>query len=129
MTGRSLAEWIGATPDTAIPPRVRARVFEAADGRCTLCTRKIAAGDRWQADHIVALVNGGENREANLRCVCDWCHRKKTRADVAEKATVARVRAKHIGARSKSRHPIPGSRSTPFKRRMDGSTVRREEQL
>lgn len=127
MTGRSVPEWIGLSPDTAIPPRVRARVFEAADGRCTLCTRKIAAGEGWQADHIVALVNGGENREANLRCVCDWCHRSKTRADVAEKAHVARVRSKHIGAKPKSRRPIPGSKSTPYKRRVNGETVRRAE--
>lgn len=28
MIGRSVEEWIGATPDTAIPPRVRLRVFE-----------------------------------------------------------------------------------------------------
>ena len=66
MSGRSVEEWIGATPDTAIPPRVRLRVFQRAEGRCEECTRKLMPGDQWQADHVVALVNGGANRESNL---------------------------------------------------------------
>lgn len=124
MTGRSTPEWIGATPDTAIPVRVRVRVFERAGGHCEACGRRIAAGDSWQADHTVALCNGGENREGNLRCLCDWCHAGKTRTDVAEKASVYRKRVKHLGVRQ-SRNPVPGSRNTKWKRCMDGTTVRR----
>ena len=29
---RSVAEWVGATPDTPVPPRVRLRVFERDEG-------------------------------------------------------------------------------------------------
>lgn len=101
MTGRTTAEWVGATADTAIPPRVRIRIFERAAGRCEICGRKLGPADRWQADHTVALINGGENRESNLRVACDWCHSEKTKADVAEKATIHRKRAKHIGAKPK----------------------------
>ena len=102
MTSRSVAEWVGKASE-AVPPRVRVRVFEAAGGRCAVCSRKITASDTWQADHIVALINGGENRERNLQCLCGWCHKAKTRADVAEKSVIARSRAKHLGIRKPSR--------------------------
>lgn len=120
MTGRTPSEWIGATADTAIPPRVRLRVFERAGGRCEICGRKLGPADRWQADHIVALINGGENRERNLRVACDWCHKGKTAEDVAEKAAVYRKRAKHVGARIK-RPWHPG-----WKRKLNGEVVRTE---
>lgn len=118
MTGRTAAEWIGANPDTAIPPRVRLRVFERAAGRCEICGRKLGPGDRWQADHTLALINGGENRESNLRVACDWCHKGKTAEDVAEKAAVYRKRAKHVGAKTKKPwHP-------GWKKKLSGEVVK-----
>jgi 5-methylcytosine-specific restriction enzyme A len=94
---RSTPEWIGKTPDAQIPPRVRLRVFERHNGICHLSGRRIRAGEQWDADHVVALVNGGEHRESNLAPALRDKHREKTAADVAEKATVYRVRAKHLG--------------------------------
>ncbi|MEP9376156.1 HNH endonuclease [Aquabacter sp. CN5-332] len=123
MAARSVEEWIGATPDTQIPPRVRLRVFERAAGRCEVCTRKLAPGDAWQADHTIALVNGGENREANLRCVCGWCHKTKTADDVAEKSRARRVRSKHIGIRKPSTFAC--SRESRRKKKISGVVVDR----
>ena len=57
----------------------------------------INAGEPWDCDHVIALVNGGENRESNLAPALRDKHRAKTKIDVAEKATVYRVRAKHLG--------------------------------
>lgn len=122
MTGRAAPEWIGATPDTPAPPRVRARIFT---GRCAACTRRIAAGEVWHADHITALTNGGQNRENNLQPLCAWCHKQKTRADVAEKSRVAEKRAKHIGAKAPSRNPVPGGRASKWKRKISGEVVLR----
>lgn len=96
---RSTEEWIGATPDTAIPPRVKVRVLLKHDGYCAKCNRRLMIG-KWDCDHITALANGGENRESNLQPLCiSPCHSDKTKADVAEKSKVARVRAKHLGLR------------------------------
>lgn len=120
---RALPEWTGANPDTPIPPRVRVRIFERYHGACQGCLRKIAAGDKWDCDHIVALVNGGEHRETNLRILCAWCHKKKTAQDVAIKSKTAKVRAKHLGIRKPSR--FPGSRDSRWKKKMDGSVVLR----
>ena len=33
-------------------------------------------------DHVVALVNGGEDTESNLRSLCESHHRKKTAKDM-----------------------------------------------
>ena len=63
---RTVPEWIGETPATALPLRVKLRVFDRHGGRCHWSGKKIAAGDRWDVDHICALANGGENRESNL---------------------------------------------------------------
>jgi len=119
---RSLPEWIGATQDTPVPPRVRLRVKERAEHRCQNCTRPIVAGERWVADHIVAIVNGGENRERNLQLLCDWCDRNvKTPADVAQKSKEYEIRAKHNGVRPKQARPLPGTRASGIRRRMDGT--------
>lgn len=123
MTARSTEEWRGATPDSTIPPRVRLRLFERSSGRCQSCTRKIAPGDSWQADHVVALVNGGANAESNLQVLCGWCHKAKTAGDVAEKASTARIRAKHLGI--KKRSTFACSRDSKWKKKLDGTVVPR----
>jgi 5-methylcytosine-specific restriction enzyme A len=95
---RTVEEWIGATPDTRVPPRVRLRVFYRDSGICQCgCGQLIRAGQRWQTDHTIALINGGENRERNLRTLLVKHHAAKTREDVAQKSKDYRVRAKHNG--------------------------------
>lgn len=125
MTGRSVPEWVGKTPDAAIPPRVRLRVFERHGGVCALTGQKIRAGDEWDIDHEIALANGGEHREANLRPVLRAAHRRKTAADSAQKAKDARVRKKHLGI-AKPRSPLPGGRASKWKRKVDGTIERRD---
>lgn len=93
---RSVEIWIGATDDTIPPPRVRLRIFDAHEGRCHLCSAKINPGTYWQADHVIALCNGGRNSEDNLAPACRNCCYGKTAEDVAEKSKVAKIRKKHI---------------------------------
>lgn len=100
---RTVTEWIGKTDDAKIPPRVRLRIFERHHGICHLSGRKIASGEPWDCDHVVALVNGGSHRESNLAPALRDKHREKTKADVAEKATVYRKRLAHLGIRPKKR--------------------------
>jgi len=94
---RSVEEWIGKTDDEAIPPRVKIRVFDAFDKRCVNCTLPITGKLLPAYDHIVALVNGGPNRESNLQLLCVPCHAVKTKSDVRAKSVTARKRRKHIG--------------------------------
>lgn len=109
---RAVEEWIGASDDQAIPARVKVRVFQKCDGKCATCTLQIRGKLRPAYDHIVALINGGQNRESNLQLLCLPCHAVKTRQDVALKATVYRKRAKHIGVELR-RGPKIQSRGFP----------------
>lgn len=96
---RELPEWIGKNADSSIPPRVRLRIFDRYDGRCQCgCNRKIGTGERWDCEDTIAIINGGQRRESNLKPWLAEHHKVKTKADVAEKAMVYRKRAKHVGA-------------------------------
>lgn len=106
---RSTEEWVGRSDDSQIPPRVALRVFERGGKRCQGCTRPLADSDKKQCDHIIAIINGGSNRESNLQTLCDWCHKAKTRVDVALKSKVYRTKAKSQGFRGR-RRTIPGKR-------------------
>jgi 5-methylcytosine-specific restriction protein A len=94
---RSIPEWIGKTPDTPAPPRVRLRVFEKHKGICHLSGRKIMAGDKWQLEHPLAIINGGENRETNMAPALVEPHKVKTAEDMKQKAKNDRVRKRHLG--------------------------------
>ena len=113
---RAVEEWIGATDDSAVPPRVKIRVFEAHGGRCHLSGRKIMPGEAWECDHVIAIINGGQNRESNLAPALKDRHKEKTAEDVAIKSKVARIAAKHRGVYPKSRFKI---RSRGFERRKE----------
>ena len=122
---RAVPEWIGKADDAAIPPRVRLRVFEAHGGICHLSGRRIQAGEPWDCDHVVALVNGGEHRESNLAPALRDKHREKTALDVREKSIVRRKRMKSIGIAPKKGRPMQGSKASKFKRKMNGEVVLR----
>lgn len=125
MTKRKVPEWIGKTPDTPTPPRVRLRVFEAHGGKCYLSGRKITPADNWELEHMLALALGGENRETNLAPALKDAHRKKTTEDRKIQAKNERVRRKHIGSdRKKSKFPT--SRGGKFKQKIGGEIERRE---
>lgn len=107
---RQTAFWFGLTDDAKPPPRVYLRVFVKFDGKCQCgCNRKIAPGEHWQLDHVVALINGGSNSESNLQPLITEHHKNKTRADMAEKSRTYRKRAKHLGIKRSGR-TIPGRR-------------------
>lgn len=107
---RSVEEWIGKTDDTPAPPRVRLRVFERYEGVCHWSGRKIRPGDAWDADHVIAIINGGENRESNLAPILRGkSHKEKTAQDLAEKSKTYERRKKHLLGK-KSKQPMRGWR-------------------
>lgn len=67
----------------------RSRVWSARDAVahrgdkvCALCG---SDSWDWEADHIVALEDGGEHSLENLRRLCRACHRSKTARENAER--------------------------------------------
>jgi 5-methylcytosine-specific restriction endonuclease McrA len=125
---RSINGWVAKHDDEGIPPRVQLRVFQNFGGNCAKCTRKLEPG-KWACDHVVALINGGPHAESNLQPLCvSPCHSAKTREDVAIKSVVYRKAASHAGIRLRKSRPLPGSRNSRFKKRIDGTVVIREKQ-
>ena len=94
---RAVPEWIGKTDDAKVPPRVRLRIFERHNGICHISGRKIMPGEKWELEHLKALIHGGEHREANLAPALVKPHKEKTAAEMAVKAKTDAVRKKHIG--------------------------------
>jgi hypothetical protein len=93
---RIVEEWIGKTDDQRAPKRVRDRIRDKYS-TCYICGCDFSDGKKVALDHVKALINGGENRESNLRPVHVTCHAVKTAEDVAEKARIAAKRQKHRG--------------------------------
>lgn len=106
---RVLPIWIGRDDNHRAPGKVRQRVFDREHGRCHLCEQPIQPGQKWDLDHVVALINGGENAEPNLKPAHRKCHKVKTARDVAEKAKVVAIRQRHLGIVD-----APKLRGSPF---------------
>ena len=138
MTGRSTKEWIGRTPDTKIPDRVRLRIWEREGGRCYLSGRKIMPSDAYDFEHKIALAlwtgEGHGNRESNIFLALRDKHREKTARDMREKAKSDRVRKKHIGIRKPSKlrsagfEPVAKQRraTSPIRPKFDGDVFARQ---
>jgi 5-methylcytosine-specific restriction protein A len=113
MTGRTVPEWIGKTPDSKVPAPVRARVFLTHGGKCHISGRTIRPGEAWELEHVKPLSMGGEHRERNLAPALIQPHREKTAQEAGVRAKADRIRLKNLGLWPKSRTPL---RSRGFQR-------------
>ncbi len=123
---RSVPEWIGKTPDTTIPNRVRLRVMKRAACRCEKCDRLFRPGKVWHVDHIKALANGGLHRESNMQALCYGCHLLKTKKDLAANAKTNRQITSHYGMKQSRWPAMPGTKRSGWRKRMNGTVERRE---
>lgn len=111
---RSTKEWIGKTPDSNIPPRVRQRVYDRHNGICHICEVAIKPGETFHAEHVQALIEGGENRESNLKPAHAVCNLKKGIEETKRKSKTNKVRQKHLGIKP-DRKAIAGPQSEKSK--------------
>jgi HNH endonuclease len=68
----------------------RAKLFLEKDGKCHRCGRKLRSGERWVAEHLLALSVGGDNSPDNWGVTCTWCLPEKNRED-SKKAAKGRA--------------------------------------
>lgn len=94
---RAVTEWFGKHPDAKVPAAVRLRIFRAYEGRCYLSGREIKPGEKWELEHKVALILGGEHRESNLAPALSEFHKTKTAAEMKVKAKTDAIAKKHTG--------------------------------
>lgn len=114
---RAVDEWIGKTADSKIPDRVKLRIWEREGGICYLTSAKIRPGDKYDFEHVIAVVlwtgEGHGNRESNIRLALKAPHKVKTAADRAQQAKSDRVRKKHLGLRPPSKFANRGFEPRP----------------
>ncbi|GEP07718.1 HNH endonuclease [Methylobacterium oxalidis] len=122
-------EDIGTTPRSCLSPRRRLQAWERTNGKCVVCGERIdGARERWIIEHIRALELGGADEIANMGPAHEACGREKTRDDHTRTAQAKRQKLRHIGAAAPER-PLPGSRTSPLKRKLNGTVVPREAAL
>ena len=109
-----------------ITAKMRADIFLSRGGMCHLCNMKVVPGEDWDVSHDIPLEAGGKDDASNWFVAHRKCHRVHTSTvDAPMIAKVKRIHQKHVGAK-KSRSPMPLGRGSKFKRKMDGTIVRRE---
>lgn len=116
---------VGTTPRRSMTTARKLRVFEAHRGICHLCGRRIIAGEPWDVEHVRALALGGADDDANTAPAHRRCHAEKTPEDVSRIAKAKRVKARHLGIAKAKTRPMPGSKASGIRKRMNGQVERR----
>jgi 5-methylcytosine-specific restriction protein A len=133
---RDVPEWIGKDDNAMPPASVVRRIYEQQERRCPICTRELQPG-KIVREHWKPIWAGGANRESNLRLVCTIpCARDKTRGEAKQRAKADRCLTKHLGLkppkkrsgvhRAPKRRPMPGTKASGWKHKLDGTWERRE---
>ena len=107
------------------PVKVRKAAWDRAGGICECgCSQPFTNADPVEYDHIVEAALGGEATIGNCIALRKSCHRAKTseRAPVIAKAS--RIERKTQGLTGR-KAVIPGSKTSGWKRKLDGTVVRR----
>ena len=119
-------EDVGTTKRRSLSGRRRLEVWEKTGGTCVLCDRRIdGVRERWIVEHIRALELGGTDDIDNMGPAHEACGREKTLDDHARAAEAKRQKIRHLGAVVVAR-PLPGSRTSALKRKVDGTVVLRK---
>ena len=120
---------VGTTKRKRLSPRQRLAIWERDKGVCALCHHPInGVKEKWIVEHMIALELGGLDDEGNMAVVHKLCADEKTNGksgDHAMAAKAKRVKRAHICIK-KTKSPLPGGRGSKFKRKMDGTVVRRD---
>jgi 5-methylcytosine-specific restriction enzyme A len=120
---------VGTTERKKLTPAKRLRIWERDKGVCCLCGLKIdGVRDGWIIEHKRALELGGEDEEGNMGPAHAACAATKTngpKGDHAMAAKAKRSKRASLGLK-RSKNPLPGSKGSKWRKKMDGSVVRRE---
>jgi len=107
-------------------PRTKLDAWKRSNGHCENCGIKIIAGNGPEYDHIVAAALGGAADLDNCAVLCRNCHGAKTaQHDIPKIAKSNRVIKRNAGIKRRKGKPMPGSKASGWRKRMDGTVERR----
>lgn len=119
-------EDVGTTKRGSLSRTRKLKIWEREHGKCMVCSVKLMTG-RFIFEHIRPLALGGEDTDENIKLTCLACASEKTKDDMARINKAKRQKASHLGMKQ-SKTPMPFGRGSKFKRKMDGTVVRRDEE-
>ena len=108
--------------------RVYLRILRAQKMLCGACGEKLRRPIDF--DHIKPLWLDGEDTPENLEALHQHCHREKTRREASDRAKMNRIIRKREGTWRPNRQKLRGRNtlgSSRYKRKLDGTVVRRDE--
>ena len=120
-----MIEDVGTTKRGHLSQRRKLAIWEREKGKCMVCGIKLHTG-QFIYEHVRPLELGGSDTDDNIRLTCKACATEKTKVDHATAAKAKRQKSSHLGLK-KSKSPLPFGRGSKFKRKMDGTIVRRDE--
>lgn len=116
------------TPRKVLTDQQRAKLFLDLSGQCHKCTRPIRPGEKWIAEHVRALQNGGTNEPENWGLTCSNCLPVKNAEDAKIAAKARHVITKHLvpsDQRQRKGRPLAGCKSSGWKHKVSGQWEKR----
>lgn len=111
-------------PRREFTAKTKGEAFLRAGGLCEGCGLKLRHGEA-EYHHMHEAELGGCNGLANCRVLCRACHRAATNRFLREKAKGLKAFRARANAKARKGPPMPGSRASGFRKRMDGTVERR----
>lgn len=118
---------VSTTPRRSMSATRQLRIWETHGGRCYLCGEKIRIGESWEVEHKRALGLGGTDTDDNCAPAHKTCHAPKTQADTARIAKAKRQKQAALGIKTRKGRPMPGTKASGWKQKLDGTWVRRQQ--
>ncbi len=104
----------------------RANAHSLHGGICCVCRYPIGENEPFIDEHVIPLELGGSNDHSNRGIAHIQCAKHKTERDRKMIDKAARQRAKYLGIKkTRKGPPIMGSKASGWKKKLDGSVVRR----
>ena len=119
-----MTEDMGTTKRGNLSARRKLAIWEREKGKCMVCSVKLVTG-KFIFEHVRALELGGTDTDDNIRLTCKGCATEKTKQDHSTAARAKRKKTSVLGLKQ-SKTPMPFGKGSKFKKKMDGTVVRRD---